>query len=101
MLPRYRTTSRPVRLLGSLRRALRVVDRLPLPQFQNAVQHGNRHARNEYPDKPPLYSIGALAIGDVAGDDQGKNADVDNPIHRLRDNKVQGAEPSNLVEHEW
>ena len=86
---------------GGFRRALRVVRRLHLPQFEYAVEHRHCHAHNQALRKPLLYAVRALAVGNIAGDDQGQDAHVDRPVHRLRHDEVERAEAGKLVEHEW
>lgn len=61
--------TRMERLLGRLRRAMRIVRRLHLPQFQHAVEHDNRHGNNQKRRKYSFPPIIALAVGDIAGDD--------------------------------
>jgi hypothetical protein len=62
-------TERLEQLFRGLRRAMGVVYRLHLPEFQYAIEHGNRHGNNQKPGKPPFPCVLPLAVGDVAGDD--------------------------------
>lgn len=79
---------------------MHIVGRLHLPQFEHAVEYGNRHGNYQKPGEPPFNAVSALSVGDIAGDDQTENTDVDGPVHGPSHDEVQGAEASELVEHE-
>src|SRR6516162_5038256 len=55
-------TERMELLLWRLWRAMRVVGRLHLPQFEYAVEHSNHHGNNQKPHKSPLHAVCALAV---------------------------------------
>ena len=80
---------------------MRVIGRLHLSQFQDAVEYGDHHRNDQKPGKPPFHAVRPFAVGDIAGDDQAENADVDGPVHKLRHDEVQGTEAGELVQHEW
>ena len=67
---------------------------------EHAVEHRGGHGQDQHADEPALQLVVALAIGRRGGDDQDEEHHVDEPVRRLRDHEVQGAEPRQLVEHE-
>jgi Putative MetA-pathway of phenol degradation len=88
------------RLLRSLWRAIRVVGRLHLPQFEHAVEHGDCHSNNEEPGRHPFNVVRTLSVGDIACDNQTQDAEVDDPVDGLRHDEMQGSEAGELIKHE-
>lgn len=71
-----------------------------MPQLQNAVENHEDHEDDEGSGAVPFHSVIALAVEDVAGDDQGEDDGVDDPVHCLGDDVVQRSEAGELIEEE-
>src|SRR5216683_4163008 len=87
-------------LLRRLRRAVSIIGRLHLPELEHAEENGNRHRNHQKRGKAFLQAVYALAVRDVAGEDQAENGDIDDPVQCFWHDEVQGAKARELVNHE-